>query len=135
MPRLALSDRQDGPPVPRLTLASLALLLLVLSCARARTNNYGAAGAGLGGTVLGTGIYRAATGGCWANCTHGWYCERDSGLCVRGECDPTCRGDESCVQEAQGKFRCVAAINTVPLTRPAVSPRGTAGSAATVAPH
>jgi hypothetical protein len=91
----------------------LLLVWLLASCGHSNTNNYGAAGVWLGAAVLATGIYRAVTGNCWANCAKGWYCDRPSGICKRGECDPGCREGDSCVMEANGDLRCVATADTL----------------------
>lgn len=34
-----------------------------------------------GAALVTAGVYRATTGGCWAQCTPGRYCNRKSGLC------------------------------------------------------
>ena len=97
-------------------LASLVLgAAAVAACGG--NSNYVAAGVGLGATVLATGLHRVATGSCWANCSKGYYCDHESGTCLRGECDPSCREGDYCVKEANGDFRCVAPAGTYALGR------------------
>jgi hypothetical protein len=93
-------------------LASLVLGLVALVACGGGSSTYAAAGIGLGATVLATGIHRAVTGSCWANCAKGFYCDHESGMCQRGECDPSCREGDYCVKEASGDFRCVAPAGT-----------------------
>lgn len=91
---------------------SLFVGFCVVAACGGQPNSYGAAGIGLGATVLATGIHRAVTGSCWANCAKGFYCDHASGLCQRGECEQSCREHEYCVKEADGRFRCVAPAGT-----------------------
>lgn len=93
-------------------LASLSLALLAITACGGSSATYAAAGVGLGATVLASGIHRAVTGACWANCAKGFYCDHASGLCQRGECDPSCREGEYCVKEANGLFRCAIPAGT-----------------------
>jgi hypothetical protein len=90
---------------------------------------YGAAAAGLGATVLASGIHRAVTGSCWANCAKGFYCDHESGLCQRGECDPSCGEGDYCVKESNGFFRCVAPAGTYAFGKAKPSPAESASSA------
>jgi hypothetical protein len=69
--------------------------------------NYRAAGIGLGAAVTGAGVNRALTGDCWAVCSPGYGCDRQRGTCVRAECTPACTPDEQCVNEADGRTRCI----------------------------
>jgi hypothetical protein len=48
--------------------------------------------------VAATGANRALTGECWAACTPGYVCDHESGLCVPGECSPTCPETQTCVR-------------------------------------
>jgi hypothetical protein len=105
------------------------MLWVLASCGYSQSNNYAAAGAALAMTVAATGVYRATTGGCWANCAKGWYCDRESGLCRRGECDPSCAVGDFCVREADGQFRCVVSTGTFAFSRGAPD-AGTAPRAA-----
>ena len=82
---------------------------LVAACAAGSNAGYGAAAAVLTGTVVATGINRAATGDCWAICTRGYACDRERGTCVRAECVPECAQGEHCVIENDGRFRCMDA--------------------------
>src|SRR5690606_2755125 len=56
------------------------------------------AAAGAAAMVTATGLNRAMTGECWAACTPGYVCEHDTGLCVPGECSPSCKEEQLCVQ-------------------------------------
>ena len=59
-----------------------AVAVLVVACRVYGIGQYSAA-AVLAGTAVGaTAAHRSVTGGCWAVCSHGWHCDRDSGLCV-----------------------------------------------------
>jgi hypothetical protein len=89
--------------VSRLTLVAI----VAVACARSYGNDYGTAAVGLGATVIGAGVNRALTGGCWANCQKGFYCNREKGICERGECETPCREGDYCVRESTYQFRCV----------------------------
>lgn len=114
------------------------VLGVVVVAACGGNSTYGAAAVGLGATVLASGINRVATGACWANCTKGYYCDHESGVCQRGECDPSCREGDYCVKEANGYFRCVAPAGTYPLGKApppsASSANDDAGAPAPLAP-
>lgn len=85
-----------------------ALVVVVgAACTPARGNDYGTAAVGLGATVIGAGVNRVLTGGCWANCQKGFYCNREKGICERGECETPCREGDYCVRESTYQFRCV----------------------------
>jgi hypothetical protein len=64
----------------RLPLAIACFLLF--GCEAATRNKTTGAAVAVGAGVGGAAIYRAATGGCWAQCTHGKVCDRASGTCV-----------------------------------------------------
>jgi hypothetical protein len=89
--------------VSRLTLVAI----VAVACTQTRGNDYGTAAVGLGATVIGAGVNRALTGGCWANCQKGFYCNREKGICERGECETPCREGDYCVRESTYQFRCV----------------------------
>lgn len=55
--------------------------------------------------VAATGVNRALTGECWAACTPGHVCDHESGLCVAGECSPTCPETQTCVR-VDGALMC-----------------------------
>jgi hypothetical protein len=38
-----------------------------------------------GTAAAATGVKRKVVGGCWANCSKGWHCDEQSGLCVEDE--------------------------------------------------
>ncbi len=63
------------------TSASVALLLFD-ACQAATQDKKVGAGMAVGAGVAGAAVYRAATGGCWAQCTHGMICDPVSGTCV-----------------------------------------------------
>jgi hypothetical protein len=92
-----------------LALVSRFALVAVVgaACTQTRGNAYGPAAVGLGATVIGAGVNRALTGGCWANCQEGFYCNREKGICERGECETPCREGDYCVRESTYQFRCV----------------------------
>ena len=85
-------------------------------------------------TVVATGVNRKLTGDCWAACTPGHVCERESGLCIRGECSPSCGDHQFCVK-LEGQLTCVdkAALYTADLQRQRVGIR--LGGAAPAAPR
>ena len=65
-------------------------------------SDYGDAAAGLAVGVAGTALHRASTGSCWGRCSPGFACDRESGLCERGDCDPACPGGMSCTLTPMG---------------------------------
>jgi hypothetical protein len=79
---------------------------LVLGCG-GNDKEYAQAVTGLAGTIGATAIYRAHTGGCWANCSPGYACDRKRGTCYRAECVPACAPNETCFVEDNDRFRCV----------------------------
>lgn len=66
----------------------ITVLLFPAACANTPDQRvqYSSAAVGLATGVTGAAIYRATTGGCWANCRQGMYCDRDSGLCKPMPC-------------------------------------------------
>jgi hypothetical protein len=89
--------------------SAAALAVLVVACAAGSNAGYEAAGAGLAGVVIGSGVNRAVTGDCWAICSRGFACDRQRGTCERAECEPECAQGEHCVIEQDGRFRCMEA--------------------------
>jgi hypothetical protein len=85
-----------------------SVVVVGVACTQTHGNDYGTAAVGLGATVIGAGVNRAITGGCWANCQEGFYCNREKGTCERGECETPCREGDYCVRESTYEFRCVA---------------------------
>lgn len=65
-----------------LAFAALALASSVACGSSPSRNDYAGAAIALGFGVAGAGVHRAATGGCYAQCTHGLVCDRESGQCV-----------------------------------------------------
>ncbi len=63
-----------------------------------------------------TGINRAITKECWAACSPGYVCDHESGLCVPGECSPSCADTQVCTLVKQ-HLTCLdqAGTLTVPL--------------------
>lgn len=122
-------------------LARLAFgLLAITACGGGNATNYAAAGIGLGATVVASGINRALTGSCWAVCAKGFYCDHESGLCQRGECDPSCRDGEYCVKEDTGDFRCAIPAGTYAFSQskpppPPSESDADAGATAPLAPY
>lgn len=98
-----------------LSCASLVAAWL-FGCGGNNGYQYTRAAIGLGATLGTTAVYRATTGGCWANCTLGFACDRESGLCRRRECIPACATSQTCVIEAGDRFRCVDVLGAGPLT-------------------
>ena len=86
------------------------LAVVALGCGANNDTRYAEAATGLGLMVGGTAMYRAQTGGCWANCTPGYACDRPSGLCHRTECVPACAPSQTCFIEADDTFRCVDVV-------------------------
>jgi hypothetical protein len=106
----------------------------LLGCGGSNEYQYKEAALGLGATVAMTGVYRATTGGCWANCTPGFACERKSGLCRRTECVPACPSTQTCVIEEDDRFRCIDMLGTGPLGATSSAPPSSAVPASSVAP-
>jgi hypothetical protein len=57
-------------------------LLACVACEAATRNKSTGAALAVGAGVTGAAVYRATTGGCWAQCTHGKVCDRATGTCV-----------------------------------------------------
>ena len=111
-----------------------AVGLWLLGCGGNNGTQYTQAALGLGATVAMTGVYRATTGGCWANCTPGFACERKSGLCRRIECVPACPTTQTCVIEENDRFRCIDMLGVGPLGTTTKAPTSGAVPATTTAP-
>jgi len=52
--------------------------------------------------IAATGVNRKLTGECWAACTPGYVCDHESGMCVVGECRPSCPETQACVRMDAG---------------------------------
>lgn len=59
-------------------------------------SEYGEAAGGLAVGVAATALNRGLTGDCWGRCSPGFSCNRESGLCEQGDCDPPCPAGMSC---------------------------------------
>ena len=59
-------------------------------------SEYGDAAGGLAIGVAATAANRGITGDCWGRCSPGFSCNRENGLCERGDCDPPCAEGMSC---------------------------------------
>jgi hypothetical protein len=86
--------------------ASLVAAVL-LGCGGGNGKAYTGAAIGLPVMIGATAIYRAQTGGCWANCSAGYACDRQRGLCLRSECIPACASNQTCFIEDDNRARCV----------------------------
>ena len=62
--------------------APFAVLLLAGCAADVSSNKAAGAVAAVGFGVAAAGVYRATTGGCWAECRPGLRCDQASGTCV-----------------------------------------------------
>lgn len=74
----------------------------VLVSACGSSSEYGEAAGGLGVAVAATAVNRGMTGQCWGVCSPGYACNRESGLCERGDCDPPCAAGMSCALTPTG---------------------------------
>ncbi|GEM_PF-2176769 len=91
----------------RLRLRPLVTLAAALASATGcHAGESGAAVAALGTTILLTGVRRAATGDCWASCGAGTICNRERGLCEKGECVPACPVGSHCLRDLDGSLTC-----------------------------
>jgi hypothetical protein len=81
-----------------LSVASTALPLA--SCGGG--SEYRDAAGGLAVMTAATAVHRAATGDCWGRCSPGYSCNRESGFCERGDCDPACPGGMVCTVTPTG---------------------------------
>ena len=73
----------------------------IVACNHSGRNDYAGAAVTAGAAVGGAALYRATTGGCWAQCLHGLVCDPKSGLCVEHPpCAGHCAPNEDCIQEA-----------------------------------
>ncbi|HYP77298.1 MAG TPA: hypothetical protein VER12_15115 [Polyangiaceae bacterium] len=106
--------------------------ILAFGCGGSNGTQYAEAAVGLGATVGATGIYRAQTHGCWANCSPGYGCDRASGLCHRVECVPACPSNQTCFIEVDDSFRCIDVLGAGKLG--ATTPAPTMSSAPVSSP-
>jgi hypothetical protein len=82
-----------------------ALAATLVSCGGAGDygdSEYGDAAGGLAIGVAATAVNRSITGDCWGRCSPGFSCNRENGLCERGDCDPPCPGGMSCTLTTTG---------------------------------
>jgi hypothetical protein len=103
-PRRKLLYRAAFLAAVLLTLGVLSSGVLLSGC----TSNHGKAGAGAAVAVAATGVYRHFTDECWAACTPGHVCNRESGLCEPGECQPACPQGQYCMKH-EGRLFCAPA--------------------------
>jgi hypothetical protein len=73
---------------------------LALGCGGANQEKYAQAAVGTGIAVAATGAYRAVTKECWAQCSRGYLCNHESGLCELGDCLPGCEVGTHCARDA-----------------------------------
>jgi hypothetical protein len=95
----------------RVPLARVLILLALLAGATAcssprNTRNYQAAGIGLAAVAVHSVADRAVTGNCYAMCTPGNVCDRQTGFCVASECSPSCPDGTRCVRDLDDRLRC-----------------------------
>lgn len=96
---------------------ALALGLSALAaCTAKNTAKYPSAAVTAGAAVAVAGVYRAATGGCWASCAPGQECDEVSGTCVDLPCHGECPAEHRCVDGACVRgVRDVAGPSSAPL--------------------
>ncbi len=73
-------------------LCLIGCAILLVGCEAATRDKKLGAGVAVATGLTGAAIYRATTGGCWAQCTHGKICDRKSGTCVDAVRDPHAAG-------------------------------------------
>jgi len=97
-----------GLPRGAWVLILVALLAsLSITCSSSRnTRNYQAAGVGLAAVAVHSVAYRAVTGNCYAMCTPGNVCDRQTGFCVPSECSPSCPDGTRCLRDLDGRLYC-----------------------------
>ena len=91
---------------PRALLCFAILIALSLGCSPRNTRNYQAGGAALGVAAVHAVGYRAITGNCYAICTPGNVCDRQTGFCVPSECSPACADGQRCQRDLDGRLYC-----------------------------
>jgi hypothetical protein len=64
--------------------------------------SYSEAAAATAVAVAATGVHRAITKDCWARCSPGYACNRESGLCQPSECTPECVAGYTCTVTPTG---------------------------------
>jgi len=85
----------------------VAVLAGATTCSSSRnTRNYQAAGVGLAAVAVHSVAYRAVTGNCYAMCTPGNVCDRQTGFCVPSECSPSCPDGQRCVRGLDDRLHC-----------------------------
>lgn len=120
----------------RLSFGACVALTMNLGCgsfpATQGCNQAACAIVGTAVAVAAVGAHRAATGACWGMCGPGLVCDHASGLCVAGECYPSCSANESCERTPAG-LTCLPGTSagfTMTNATPATSPVATSGSTA-----
>jgi hypothetical protein len=86
----------------------LAGLLVACGGKHTSASKYASAGVTAGLGVAAAGIYRASTGGCWADCRPGTTCDEPSGTCVPLPCGGDCPAGTHCFHEGS-EDRCIPA--------------------------
>jgi hypothetical protein len=74
-------------------------LVAVAACTAKNNAKYPGAVATAGAGVAMAGVYRAATGGCWASCPVGMECDEVSGTCLDLPCHGDCPAEHRCVHD------------------------------------
>jgi hypothetical protein len=74
-------------------------LVAVAACTAKNNAKYPGAVGTAGAGVAMAGIYRAATGGCWASCPVGMECDEVSGTCLDLPCNGDCPAEHRCVHD------------------------------------
>ncbi len=88
---------------------AVLVIAAVAACTPSNSPKYANAAIGAGIAVASAGVYRAATGGCWASCPMGTECDEKSGLCVDLPCAGKCPAEHRCV-----RGECVRAVRDQP---------------------
>ena len=88
--------------VARALLVTLVSAVAVPLVSCGGSSEYGDAVGGLAVMTAAVAGHRAMTGACWGRCSPGYACNRESGFCERGDCDPACPGGMECIQTITG---------------------------------
>jgi hypothetical protein len=96
----------DDGGVHRLLLPLAMAVAASLGCGPRNTHNYQAAAVGAGAVALHSVAYRAVTGNCYAMCTPGHLCDRQTGMCVPSECSPACPDGQRCTRDLDNRLYC-----------------------------
>ena len=93
--------------------AGVSAALASASCGAQNSEKYAQAAIGTSAVLVATGVSRAVSKSCWANCSTGYACNESTGLCELGECLPGCEVGTHCVRDTRDITYCARDGNPV----------------------